>query len=275
MPDSCFQSAPCCSATTRYIAKIIDAGELIVIDVVMSASAMPSNSRSMSASETMLTPHFPTSPSESSWSGSRPISVGRSKATLRPVPPACEQRLVARVGFLRRPEPGKLAHRPELAAVAGGMDAARVGKLARRAGIARLGQIVAGVEAIDRPAGNGRELRATLGRFLQRRRERLALPALLRGLGRRTFHRNGFIIARGCSSTCAARHATTGQKDECRERLGSPASRGNVWQRLECRTTGRTTAGWRRSPRRGTVPFVRCRVGSGARRSSRSRSAPK
>ena len=88
VPDSCFQSAPCCSATTRYIAKTIDAGELIVIDVVMSASAMPSNSRSMSASETMLTPHFPTSPSESSWSGSRPIRVGRSKATLRPVPPA-------------------------------------------------------------------------------------------------------------------------------------------------------------------------------------------
>jgi hypothetical protein len=39
---------------------------LIVIDVVMSPSAMPSNSRSMSASETMLTPHLPTSPSESS-----------------------------------------------------------------------------------------------------------------------------------------------------------------------------------------------------------------
>ena len=88
VPDSVCQSAPCFSATTRYIAKIIDAGELIVIDVVMSASRMPSNSRSMSASETMLTPHFPTSPSESSWSGSRPMSVGRSKATLKPVPPA-------------------------------------------------------------------------------------------------------------------------------------------------------------------------------------------
>ena len=36
VPDSVFQSAPCCSATTRYIAKIIGAGELIVIDVVMS-----------------------------------------------------------------------------------------------------------------------------------------------------------------------------------------------------------------------------------------------
>ena len=39
VPDSVFQSAPCFSATARYIAKIIGAGELIVIDVVMSASA--------------------------------------------------------------------------------------------------------------------------------------------------------------------------------------------------------------------------------------------
>ncbi len=51
VPDSVCQSAPCFSATTRYIAKIIGAGELIVIDVVMSPSGMPSNSRSMSASD--------------------------------------------------------------------------------------------------------------------------------------------------------------------------------------------------------------------------------
>jgi len=88
VPEILRQSAPCFSATTRYIAKIIAAGELIVIDVVMSPSWMPSNSVSMSASDMMLTPHFPTSPSDSSWSGSRPINVGRSKATLSPVPPA-------------------------------------------------------------------------------------------------------------------------------------------------------------------------------------------
>ncbi len=98
---------------------------------------MPSNSVSMSASDVTLTPHFPTSPSDSSWSGSRPISVGRSNATLRPVPPACEQRLVARVGVLGRAEPGKLPHRPELAAVAGGVDAARVGELAGGAEVRR------------------------------------------------------------------------------------------------------------------------------------------
>ena len=39
VPESVCQSAPCFSATTRYIAKIIAAGELIVIDVVMSPSA--------------------------------------------------------------------------------------------------------------------------------------------------------------------------------------------------------------------------------------------
>ena len=65
VPDSVFQSAPCCSATTRYIAKIIAAGELIVIDVVMPPSGIPSNSASMSASDVTLTPHFPTSPSDS------------------------------------------------------------------------------------------------------------------------------------------------------------------------------------------------------------------
>src|SRR5690348_3420154 len=52
VPDSVSQLAPCFSATTRYIAKIIAAGELIVIEVVMSPTAMPSKSASMSASST-------------------------------------------------------------------------------------------------------------------------------------------------------------------------------------------------------------------------------
>ena len=66
VPDSVDQSRPCRSATTRYMAKTIAAGELIVIDVVTASSAIPSNNRSMSASEPTLTPHFPTSPSDSS-----------------------------------------------------------------------------------------------------------------------------------------------------------------------------------------------------------------
>jgi hypothetical protein len=44
------------------MAKIIGAGELIVIDVVMSPRWMPSNSTSMSASDAIDTPHLPTSP---------------------------------------------------------------------------------------------------------------------------------------------------------------------------------------------------------------------
>ncbi len=69
------------------------AGELIVIEVVTSSRAMPSKSTSMSASEATLTPHLPTSPREREWSGSRPIKVGRSNATLRPVPPAASSSL--------------------------------------------------------------------------------------------------------------------------------------------------------------------------------------
>ena len=41
----------------------------------------------MSRSELMLTPTFPTSPRARGWSASRPIWVGRSKATESPVCP--------------------------------------------------------------------------------------------------------------------------------------------------------------------------------------------
>src|SRR5262252_1055914 len=56
VPEIVFHDAPCFSATARYIAKIIAAGELIVIDVVMPPRSMPSKSVSMSASEMTLTP---------------------------------------------------------------------------------------------------------------------------------------------------------------------------------------------------------------------------
>ena len=88
VPEIVFQSTDRRSARTRYIANNMGAGALIVIDVEMSPSAMPSNSASMSASDVTFTPHFPTSPSDNGWSGSRPISVGRSNATLNPVAPA-------------------------------------------------------------------------------------------------------------------------------------------------------------------------------------------
>src|SRR5579862_5638479 len=87
VPEIFFQSAPCFSATARYIAQITEAGELIVIEVVTSASGILSNSVSMSASELIATPHFPTSPSDKGWSESYPINVGKSKATEGPVCP--------------------------------------------------------------------------------------------------------------------------------------------------------------------------------------------
>ncbi len=63
VPEIFFQSAPCFSATTRYIAHRIDAGELMVIETVVFSRSMPSKRISMSSSESMATPHLPTSPS--------------------------------------------------------------------------------------------------------------------------------------------------------------------------------------------------------------------
>ena len=88
VPFSVARSAPCRSAAARYMQNTGTAGPLIVIEVVTSASGMPSNSTSMSAAESMATPQWPTSPSERGSSESRPIRVGMSKATDSPVPPA-------------------------------------------------------------------------------------------------------------------------------------------------------------------------------------------
>src|SRR5437762_5452168 len=77
-----------------------------------------------------------------------------------------QQCLVARVGLLRRAEAGELPHRPELAAVAGGVNAARVRKLAGVRDVARVVDrldVLSRVEALDRAAGDRRELRRALG----------------------------------------------------------------------------------------------------------------
>ena len=70
-----------------YMAQMIAAGLLIVIDVLTSPSGMPAKSNSMSARELIATPHLPNSPSASSASVSYPYKVGMSKATDRPVLP--------------------------------------------------------------------------------------------------------------------------------------------------------------------------------------------
>ena len=135
------------------------AGELMVMDVVTWSSGMPSKSSSMSARDVTATPHFPTSPSDSGWSGSRPMSVGRSKATDRPCEP-CSSRYLKR-SFVSRglPKPGELAHRPGLAAVHRAVDAARVRELP---GVAEVARVVDGrgvrraVERLDGTAGDRR-----------------------------------------------------------------------------------------------------------------------
>ena len=71
----------------------IAAVELIVIDVDTSARGMPSNSARTSSTESIATPTFPTSPAALRSSESRPICVGRSKATERPVWPAARSAL--------------------------------------------------------------------------------------------------------------------------------------------------------------------------------------
>ncbi len=89
-PRRC-SGTPCSSATPKYMARRIGAGELMVIEVVTSPTSMPWNSVSMSSSESIATPQRPTSPSACGESKSRPMSVGMSNATESPVWP-CSSR---------------------------------------------------------------------------------------------------------------------------------------------------------------------------------------
>ena len=93
VPPSWEGGTPCFSATAMYMHSRIAAGELIVIDVVISPSGMPSKRVSMSASESMATPQCPTSPRLVGASESWPISVGMSNATDRPVCPLARRYL--------------------------------------------------------------------------------------------------------------------------------------------------------------------------------------
>src|SRR6185437_8181544 len=108
---------------------------------------------------------------------------------------------VAAISFLRRREARKLSHRVKLAAVSGGVNAAREWRLA---GIAEMifvtpifGKVCLRVEPTNRDAGNRRELRPALliqvdagrradgffGSLFERGKQRLLGP-LLFGVGR-------------------------------------------------------------------------------------------
>ncbi len=70
VPPSTSIGMPRFSAMAMYMAHTIAAGLLIVIDVVIWSTGMPSNSTSMSASDDTATPHLPNSPRASGASES-------------------------------------------------------------------------------------------------------------------------------------------------------------------------------------------------------------
>jgi hypothetical protein len=66
---------------------------LMVIDVDTRSRGKSASNVSMSSIVQMATPVRPTSPRASGWSASRPICVGRSNATDRPVCPDASRNL--------------------------------------------------------------------------------------------------------------------------------------------------------------------------------------
>ena len=117
VPESRVQSTPCCSATARYIAQRIDAGELMVIETVTSPSGMPRNSVSMSSSDEIATPHLPTSPSRRRVIGVEAHQRRQIERHRQPGLALLQQIPIAAVGLLRRGEAGELPHGPQLAAI--------------------------------------------------------------------------------------------------------------------------------------------------------------
>ena len=99
---------PCFSAKARYIAQMIAAGALMVIEVVTWSSLMPSNSVSMSASDDTATPQVPNSPNALGSSVSYPYSVGMSNATDRPVCPCSSRNLNRSFVSCGRPKPANI-----------------------------------------------------------------------------------------------------------------------------------------------------------------------
>ncbi len=113
VPPSFAAGTPCFSATAMYMHSRIAAGELMVMEVVMSASGMPSKSVSMSARESMATPQCPISPRLVGASESWPIKVGMSNATERPVWPFASKYLYRRLvsSAVANPENWRIVHR--------------------------------------------------------------------------------------------------------------------------------------------------------------------
>src|ERR1700683_3051400 len=97
VPDSFFTSAPARPATATYSASRMLAVALIVIDVEMRSSGIPSNNRSISSIESIATPTLPTPPRAYGESESYPICVGKSNATESPAVPCASRNLYRRL----------------------------------------------------------------------------------------------------------------------------------------------------------------------------------
>ena len=105
VPPRRWRGVPCSSATTRYMAMMTAAGELMVIEVVTALRSMPANKVAMSSTVSMATPALPTSPRAKGSSESRPSSVGMSKAVDSPVPPLARSWWNRAVVSLADPKP--------------------------------------------------------------------------------------------------------------------------------------------------------------------------
>src|SRR5205085_7909039 len=123
-----------------------------------------------------------------------------------------QQIFEARIRLFGRAEACELAHRPELAAIAGRMYAARVRELAGEGRVARevyVGRVGRRVEASDRIERDSLELLFALRHPLECGRERLLLPALDLGLlRRRQFFdlSHGFRLSSQASAACGKKH---------------------------------------------------------------------
>ena len=122
----------------------------MVIDVVTWSRGMPSKSVSMSESDDTATPHLPTSPSESGWSGSSSHQGRKVERDREPSPAVLEQVLEAGVRLGGAAVPGELPHGPEPAAVHRLVDAARVRVLPGVAEVAGVVEAVVSEGAVDR-----------------------------------------------------------------------------------------------------------------------------
>ena len=136
VPDSRDQSTPCFSATAKYMAHMIDAGELMVIETVTSPRGMPSNRVSISASEKSPRRTCPLRPA--------PWDIGIEAHQRRQVEGHRQTRLAllqqiakARVGLFGRGETRELAHGPQPATIHRFVDTAGVGELSRCAQLPR------------------------------------------------------------------------------------------------------------------------------------------